>query len=46
MAEDERIAVRREKNERKMERKMVKEGEPGEEEAPVQGMVDGTMVAS
>ena len=46
MSEDERLAVRREKKEMKTERKMMREAGTSGDEAPVDGMVEGTMVAS
>lgn len=46
MSEDERLALWRERKEKKMERRRVRDGRTAEDEAPVQGMVEGTAVAS
>ncbi len=46
MSGDERLAVRREKKQMKTERKMMREAGTSGDEAPVDGMVEGTMVAS
>ena len=46
MSEDERIALRRDKKEKKMERRKIRNAETEADDAPVQGMVEGTAVAS
>ena len=46
MSEVERLALRREKKERKNERKRIRETQTQGDETPVHGMIEGTAVAS
>ena len=46
MKAEERLALRQDKKEKKMERRRIRGGRTVEDEIPAQGMVEGTAVAS